>query len=90
MEERDWQRVKLVLGERWSVGRTGDFEYVVGYGGRAGLAAPGKGRGLILARWLTSAEPGQVVLYRDGDAMNLMRGNLIALARREALEATRK
>lgn len=88
LEEIDWKRVKLVLGERWNVGRTGGFEYVTGYSGKAGLAA-GNSKGLILARWLTHAEPGEVVLYRDGDAMNLVRANLVVVSRREALEAMR-
>lgn len=86
IDETDWTRVRLVIGERWHVARIGEREYVTAYAGKAGLI---RRAGVTLARWLTWAEPSEVVGYRDGDTLNLCRGNLVTMGRGEFLEQYR-
>ena len=88
IDEMDWTRVRLVLGERWNIGRVGSAEYVVAYGGKAAKLTPGN-QPLILARWLTWAESTDAVLYRNRDPLNLSRGNLEVIAKRDLPERMR-
>ena len=78
-----WERIKLVLGADWCW-RSNGFGggYVVTTRKRATAYADGQPI-LILARHIALAGHGDLVTYRDGDTLNLTRGNLELVSRKE-------
>lgn len=75
VDDADWGRVKLALGERWGLKEAKPgYLYVV---------SKGVQRGLVLARWLMGAKPGEVVSYINGDRLDVRRVNLATVARAE-------
>lgn len=78
-----WERVKLVLGPDWCWKLNGSGSgYVVTTRKQATAYADGQPI-LILARHIALAGHGDLVAYRDGDTLNLTRGNLELVSRKE-------
>ena len=78
LDALDWERITRTHGERWTLkeaGRRG-YRYVVSMGDHAGA---------YLARLIVGAGPGEAVVFRNGDALDLCRGNLEVRARHEAV-----
>lgn len=78
-----WERVKLVLGADWRWKPNGfGGGYVVTTRKQATAYADGQPL-MILARYVALARDGNLVTYRDGDTLNLTRGNLELVSRKE-------
>jgi len=90
LDATTWDWVKAVLGEDWlwreGVGGKG---YVATERKRAVAHAAGTPV-LVLARYIAKAPPGTVVTCRDGNALNLARGNLDLWDRGEFLAQFRE
>ncbi len=75
-----WDRIRLALGERWHLRDSPGGGYVIS-GRKQATKHSNRPDVLILSRYVAHARPGQVVAYRDGDPLNLTRGNLEVLDR---------
>lgn len=87
LDAGDWQRIKTTIGDVWVLNCDGRRNYYVRRSARAiGANAwqPGDCPTATLARILTEAPPGMVVLYRDGNPLNLRRANLEVVSKAEA------
>lgn len=88
LDARDWQHIKSTIGDVWGINVSGTgrhFQVRCGAARVAGLAKqPGDRPTATLARILMNAKRGEVVRYRDGNALNLRRENLEVVSRVEA------
>lgn len=84
LDEDDWQHAREAWGADWTLMPNGCGKaYVTSC--RHSLAhltdQPGSGDTARLARLLMGAKRGDIVVYQDGDPLNLRRGNLLLLKR---------
>ncbi|MBL6459599.1 hypothetical protein JMJ55_30320 [Belnapia sp. T6] len=87
LDAEDWDVASAKYGSAWSLVSNGTGRDYV----RAGRAAlrgaaqqPRSHGNATLGRLLLDADPGEVVVYRNGNALDLSRPNLLKLSRAEA------
>ena len=71
LDAEDDARLRVSTSGPWSLTSNGKGRFYV-----ASRYAIGGSGTMILARWLVGARRGEVVMYHDGDPLNLRRGNL--------------
>ncbi|MBX9701782.1 MAG: HNH endonuclease [Acetobacteraceae bacterium] len=94
MDAADWQWISPEYGPAWLLNANGDRTRAhVRRAGHAVAAAArqcGEKPVATLARIITGAGPGEVVLYRNGDTLDLRRVNLEVVSRAEAARRCRQ
>lgn len=85
----DWHHIRTTVSDVWLLNANGTRTRWYVRCGATRLAAVAKQHGerptATLARILTGAGRGEVVIYLDGDAMNLRRANLEVITRAEQM-----
>lgn len=86
LDAADWPLVQREWGSIWTLLPNGNGRsYVSACLRRCGqVDQPGSGDTARLARLLVGAGRGEMVVYRDGDTLNLRRSNLLFLDRKGA------
>jgi hypothetical protein len=87
LDTRDWHDIKTTIGDVWLLNSSGNgHEYVRRSAHAIGANArqPGARPTATLARIIMDAKRGEVVLYRDGNPLNLRRANLEVVTKSEA------
>jgi hypothetical protein len=87
LDTADWQHAREQWGDRWNVLANGKGGLYVA-ASRAALRhltrQPSGYSVALLARLLTGAQPGEIVIYANGDSFDLRRSNLVKLDRKAA------
>lgn len=89
LDDHDWHQIRMTVGDVWLLNANGGRTHWYVRCGAARLARLARQSGArptaSLARILVNAKRGELVLYRDGDPLNLRRANLEVVTKAEAM-----